>query len=872
MRSFIVVVALLACSAVCHAQEWERLTPPDLNAGVPVLDSKRGEIHLLSLESGARPGDEWILDTARPDRWRRISAGGSGPQFDDARGAFYDVASDRILVLARDPSAPNGSASMTVWARSLARRDGWRRLADEGPAPIERWEYAFVLDNRRSEYVLFGGSTQEFGFPQFNDVWRLHLEDDRVTWTRVETTGDSLSSRAGMGAIYDARRDRMVIYGGSVGLGGQAYQEVSGDVITIQFGETAHVDVRPGVPSEDFAHEVSHASCMYDSLADRMVATSYNSWAQPVRTLDLEDLSTWVTVVPMTGPSNDLRVRWIAPESSGRSGLSISGLPVASRIELGPPYAFRPLGPGPDQIEPSSFSTTLPSFPDFGDGSTWVWGGFLARDPASVGTDPAPVRTMWRFAPDEFPHWSRHDLSGEVPSAVRNPTTAYDGRRGRGYLFGGDDPAHPTELWSFDVATSRWSRIDDGASAPSARAGAILAYDGLRDRLILWGGKLRTGPYAQDAWAWSLARPSGWAPIHVSTRRPHDRTAAVGAYDAAHDRLVIHGGSWRPSLGGIGVGGFLVDTWALRFGEDATWDSLGADPRAGATSAAFYDPARRAVDLLERRRDSSSLVGGLVLQQLDGDHWTDVVVGGLSGSYAVAFDEARDRLLSFGGGHLSSAWALDRPEPAQLAFIDVRRDGASGGPLTVVVHGGPALNVADLDPASCTLAGVAAARDPRSDKASLRDVDSDGFVDRLVRFDVRSLGAATGLVEFSGRLRSGLQLLAYARLNENLDRTPVLTSGDPDSPHDTVREFSIAASGFERGAGVLRLELPERSRVRVEIFSVNGRRVAGRDLGQLEAGVHELGGLGAGEVRAGVYFVRAVAGTAVAQSRFISIP
>jgi hypothetical protein len=851
MRLVLTALLLVSSFHLARAQEWERLTPPDLNAGVPVLDAKRGELHLLSLENGAQPGDEWILELARPDRWRRVSAGGAGPKFDDARGAFYDRASDRILVLARDPAIPSGPAPMAVWARSLAVHDVWRRLPVEGNAPIERWEYAFVIDRQRSDYVLFGGASQQFGLPEFNDVWRLRIEDERVAWTQVHTSGDSLSSRSGAGAIYDGRRDRMILFGGGVSLGSQAYQEASGDLVTIQFGVQADVTVRLAVPSEDGSHEVSHASCLYDSLGDRMVVTSYNSWAQPVRTLDLETLSDWTTAVPSTGSSNDLRVRWIALESSGRSGISLGGLPVASRVEFGPPYAFHPVGPGPDQVDPAFFTGTFPSFPDIRDGSTWVWGGFLTRDPGSANV-------LWRFAPEEFPHWFRHELSGDVPPAQRDPTAAYDARRDRWYLFAEGS----AELWAFDVSTLRWSRIDDGTSGPAVRSGALLAYDGLRDRLILWGGKLRVG-FAQDAWARNLGDPSGWTPIEVSARHPHDRAGAVGSYDAARDRLVVHGGSWQSSTGGIGGLGNLNDTWALSFGAAATWDSLTADPRElTAISFSLFDPARRAVDVLERRRtDFFSLVGGMVLKELDGDRWTDVVVGGLTGNYGVAFDPSRDRLLSFGGGHLGAAWKLDRQDPTALAFIDVRREGAPGGALTVVLHGGPWFNAADVDPATCTLAGASAARDSRSAKAYLRDVDSDGFVDRMIRFDARLLEGAAGFVEFTGRTRLGLGLVAYARLGGTIDRMPFTADGDPDSPTDSVRPLDFHATAFERGIGTLVLDLPRKSAVRVDVFGVNGRRIAGRDLGELEPGSYPIGGLGLETAQPGIYFARVTAGT-----------
>jgi hypothetical protein len=106
-----------------------------------------------------------------------------------------------------------------------------------------------------------------------------------------------------------------------------------------------------------------------------------------------------------------------------------------------------------------------------------------------------------------------------------------------------------------------------------------------------------------------------------------------------------------------------------------------------------------------------------------------------------------------------------------------------------------------------------------------------------------------------------------APTTERVGRSPVALAGDPDSPMDSVRPIAL----FTMGPGRLRLVLPSRSQVTVDVFAVNGRRVGGRDLGLLEAGSHELADLGLGRVSKGVYLARVRAGAGLAQAKFIKL-
>jgi len=116
------------------------------------------------------------------------------------------------------------------------------------------------------------------------------------------------------------------------------------------------------------------------------------------------------------------------------------------------------------------------------------------------------------------------------------------------------------------------------------------------------------------------------------------------------------------------------------------------------------------------------------------------------------------------------------------------------------------------------------------------------------------------------RLSSGIDCSNMAPA-ERVTRPPAVSTGDPDSPMDMVRPLGVFATGLGR----LRLDMPIRAHVSLDVFAVNGRRVGGRDIGMLDAGSHELSDLGLGRAAAGVYFARVRVGTEVARAKVINI-
>ncbi len=222
-----------------------------------------------------------------------------------------------------------------------------------------------------------------------------------------------------------------------------------------------------------------------------------------------------------------------------------------------------------------------------------VFGGNTA---APVGCMPAYEHTdEVRAFHLDCASWERLSVSGGPGARARHATTV-DTQRGRMIVFGGRTRAGGTgpytnfaDVWAFDFATDTWSEITTSGTGPSPRNTAVALYDAARDRLIVHGGNTSTdgATYtpAGDTFALDLATGT-WSEI-TSAPAPDARLLHSGVI--AGDELVIYGGT------SSFFGPFFADAWALDLATD-TWrvvhDGSGAAPSARFGGELFADEER----------------------------------------------------------------------------------------------------------------------------------------------------------------------------------------------------------------------------------------------------------------------------------------
>ena len=102
-------------------------------------------------------------------------------------------------------------------------------------------------------------------------------------------------------------------------------------------------------------------------------------------------------------------------------------------------------------------------------------------------------------------------------------------------LFGGQvaGGVNTADTWSWDGAD--WTQVSD--MGPSARRGGAMAFDAIRERVVLLGGTPVTGAIA-DTWEWDGAE---WT--QVADTGPGARALNALAYDAVREQIVLFGGA-----------------------------------------------------------------------------------------------------------------------------------------------------------------------------------------------------------------------------------------------------------------------------------------------------------------------------------------
>lgn len=127
-------------------------------------------------------------------------------------------------------------------------------------------------------------------------------------------------------------------------------------------------------------------------------------------------------------------------------------------------------------------------------------------------------------------------------------TMAYDRARSRVVMFGGrtrSGTVFLNDTWEWDG--TNWIPFMP-AHSPAPRMGSTMATDPSTGQVILFGGLLLGGPFAADVWTWDGVDWTQLAPAHTPTARMQ----APMANDPIRSRLVLYGGY---------DGTDLVDTW-----------------------------------------------------------------------------------------------------------------------------------------------------------------------------------------------------------------------------------------------------------------------------------------------------------------------
>jgi galactose oxidase-like protein len=871
------VLCLLCIPLAARAQPgngvWQMLSgpidPPQAAGHQLIHDPLR---HRMVMIIGSDVHEMWTLSLAGQPTWRRVPIEGTEfPALRNEASAVYDSLRDRIVMYG-GRAFSSIAALGDVWSLSLGEHPAWSQIVPEGDAPAPRGDHVAVFDLRRDRMIVFGGSEQPGyeGEQYFSDAWELDFSPS-PRWAPIVTQQWSKPlPRHGATAVYDPWNDRMLVYGGFgrwIDFGGNEHYSTWDDTWALLLsGMPAWRQIGTiGLPPGR-----SEAVAIVDPVGRQMIMSGGgvydDTWAL---SLDPRTLPTW-TPVPTTGehPVAADHAAIYAPERG--TMIQFGGERVGNECtELN--LATRVWSEIDSDVRGPFPSRRMEPTLLRDDGITdrlLLFGGQRA----------GCQHDLWAFDLAGSSGWERIPTNGVAP-ACGAPAFVYDRARHRllalagGYISNRGDKID--QAWALDLSPpGTWTRLVTSGPLPPGRARFSLIDDPVRDRVLLFGGIHwvsygdNFGEDHDDVWALSL-KDLRWEQLHP-VNSPGARQQQWAGYDVLRDRMLVVGGA-----NAIFIDSWpRYDCWALPLGEDSLrWRRLGPD--VPVRQPAVLDPRRDRLVVWSGGLQSGTQAWALSLT--DTSAWQPIVLGGDPPAprayYGLTFDERNDQMLILGGFDGSLKGDLQA-----LRFSDdvgVQLQSGPGGrvlparshaTIEAAILGSAAFSVDSILPASVTLAGAHAAADRTGAiRADRRDVDGDGHPDLVLWFPIDSLRLAPE--------ESVLPLRGRTPNFEIRGLAPVRIvpgSGLRASGNERAGRLAVAALLPDGSGLAIRYTIPTPAPARLELFDVAGRRMLQQELRGDEPGDHVLR-IAPGALPPGVYLVRLRQGARVAIARAVTI-
>ncbi len=710
-------------------------------------------------------------------------------------------------------------------------------LETQGQPPSPRFSSAGAYDSIHRRLFVFGGRDPITG--DLGDLWQVDLTTNPVTWSTVSAVGIPPGPREGAVAIYDPVENRVIFHGGN--LGGNP----NGELWQLDLDGTPTWSELPAAGTPPTPR--SFHGAVYDSANHSMIlcgGLTGGVSSNEIWTLSLDAPPTWTQTIAGNGvmPPRHSAAAVLDPVlhrlvvHGGRDEaayVTIGDTPVLALAS--PPYVwhFETTSPPPRH----GASTVYDPIHD----CVWMFGGRV-----DAGYPQEPDGLVWKLDFATAPRWAPVRFAGSRPAQRAYHQAFFDPIRSRMVMMGGwkgrGEPADEFLLdpWVIPLNVQPgWFPLVTHGTPPPPRGAFVAVHDSRRDRMLIIGGN-NQGVVLGDVWELPFSTLT-WHQIVPLGTPPVGRSAHSGIYDAANDRVVIHGG--------YGVGDIPIrhgpprsdSVWELALSPEPAWRQLAPAPERG-----FHTLIQNAqtgglvafggnLEIPETPWTKAQFNDLWIAPPNDPLQWTELLPSPGPAplprfGHAATCDSRRNRMVMFGGA------VYDNPSFRDTWFLNFE-----DAPTPVLP------SIADWS-ATPTLVRIVwyAAQYP-GEVSIVRSNDRGSAELDRASFD------GTGRIVFEDSTVSPGERFTYALRSPTGEEIASIRIEVPDAARAVLAGFS--PNPGDRQARV-RFTLPDSRPARLTVVDVTGRVVWSSDVASLGAGSHSVAVGSARGLPPGVYSVR----------------
>ena len=460
--------------SLAGAPAWSRLSaagpiPPAREGHSLIYDALGDRMILFDGAAAGRVDDLWALSLDAPPTWTRLTPVGGSPPWHAGQSTIYDPKHRRMIIVGGiGDGEGNWEWGTDSWALSLAGPLAWSPLIGGGGLPDPRIDHSAIYDSARDRMVVLGGYAGGDLATLLGGVWALPLRGTGG-WSLAWPFLAPVRARSGHCAVYDPKRDRMIVFGGAVDDGNEGFL-LANDVWVCSFSlldagssPWSHLEVAGVGPSPR-----AWARAIYDPEGDRMIVLGGYDGASlgDVWSLGLSGTPAWSELHPDGAGPGPLSAHTVVYDSNERRMLVFGGsdgtgcLGETWEMSLGERPAWSLVQTDTDPRLARTFHTAVY---DKHERQMVIWGGYQC----GTGHD---VNDCWALSLKGVPTW--HEIGSEnAPLDAREGHTAvYDPEAERMVVFAGDGTRNDT--WALPLLRTRKTSEDEretpALSAPSA--------------------------------------------------------------------------------------------------------------------------------------------------------------------------------------------------------------------------------------------------------------------------------------------------------------------------------------------------------------------------------------------------------------------